>query len=88
MISSTIFVRVVPADRNRGYNLLVGYDNKIVARTAIQQVSISIPTRINLDAAIERVRLNYSASEVRDVTEPGLKKRLAKEFGEVTKKPE
>lgn len=85
MISSTIFVRVVPADKNRGYILLVGYDAKIVQRTAVQQISISVSTRAALNEAIERVRANYRPSEIRDVTHDGIKKRLAKEFGENTK---
>lgn len=85
MIASTIFVRVVPADKNRGFVLLVGYDAQIVQRTAIQSISISIPTRANIDAAIARVKTNYNAAEVRDVTHDGIKSRLAKLFGENTK---
>lgn len=83
MISSTIFVRVVPADRDRGFILLVGYDKQVVQRTAIQQISISVPTRDNLDAALDRVKRNYNASSLFDATAPGIVKRLAKVFGEV-----
>lgn len=88
MIASTLFVRVVPADKDRGFVLLVGYDAQIVQRTAVQQVSISIATRENLNAAIERVRLNYNAKDVRDITADGIKKKLAKVFGETAKKVE
>ena len=78
MISSTIYVRLVAADKDRGFVLLVGYDNRIVQRTAIQSISISVPTQHYLDAAIERVKANYSASEVRNVTEAGIVKRFEK----------
>ena len=82
MIASTIYVRVVAADKNRGYTLLVGYDKAVVQRTAIQQISISVPTRANLDDAIQRVKVNYNAAAIVDATAPGIVKRLAKEFGE------
>jgi hypothetical protein len=88
MIAGTIYVRVVSADKNRGWVLLVGYDNKVVQRTAIQQVSLSAVTRTSLTASIERVRLSYSATTVTDVTEEGIKRKLAKEFGEEVKKTE
>ena len=82
MNGGTIFVRVVPQDRDRGYMLLVGYDAAVVQRTAIQYMTISDFSRASLDAAIARVKANYSAGEVRDVTAPGLMKKFAKMFGE------
>lgn len=84
MISSAIFVRIVSADKNRGFIILVGYDAKVVQRTAIQQVSLSIATKANLDAAFARIKTNYNASELRDVTADGIKKRLEKLFAETT----
>ena len=80
MIASTIFVRIVAADKNRGYVILVGYDAKIVQRTAIQQVSLSILSKANIEAAFERIKANYNASELRDVTADGIKKRIEKEI--------
>ena len=82
MIASTLFVRVVPQDRDRGYVLLAGYDAAVVQRTAIQSTTLSTPTRASLNAAIERLRLANSAAEVRDVTAPVIQKKLAKIFGE------
>lgn len=80
MIASTIFVRIVAADKNRGYIILVGYDAKIVQRTAIQQVSLSVLSKANIEAAFERIKANYNASELRDVTADGIKKRIEKEI--------
>jgi len=82
MLASTLFVRVVPADKDRGFVLLAGYDAAVVQRTALQNTSLSGVTRESLNAAIERLRVANSAAEVRDVTAPAIKKKLAKLFGE------
>ena len=86
MIASPIFVRVVAADKDRGFAVLVGYDAKVVQRTAIQQVSITGTKRQELVAAIDRIRVNYNASEIRDVTADGIKRRLEKNFAETDSK--
>ena len=80
MISSQIYVRIVEADRQRGYSILVGYDPKVVQRTAIQQVSLSVLTKANLEAAFERIKQAYHTSDLRDVTDSSIKKRLDKLF--------
>lgn len=82
MLASTLYVRVVPADKNRGYVLLAGYDSSVVQRTAIQYTTLGDPTRESLTAAIERLRASNSAKEVRDCTAPALQKKLARMFGE------
>lgn len=83
MLASTLFVRVVPQDKDRGYVLLAGYDSAVVQRTAIQSMTLSAPTRASLNQAIERIKAANSAAEVRDVTAPAIQKKLAKLFGEV-----
>ena len=87
MLASTLFVRVVPQDRDRGYMLLAGYDANVVQRTALQYTTLSDPTRASLNAAIERIRLANSAKEVKDVTSPNIQKKLAKLFGETPQPP-
>ena len=82
MLASTLYVRVVPADKDRGYVLLAGYDANVVQRTALQYTTLSTPTRDALNAAIERMRANNNAKDVRDVTAPNIVKKLAKLFGE------
>ena len=84
MLASTLFVRVVPQDKDRGFMLLAGYDANVVQRTALQYTTLSDPTRDSLNAAIERIRINNSAKEVRDCTAPAIQKKLAKLFGETT----
>jgi len=82
MLASTLYVRVVPQDKDRGYVLLMGYDAAVVQRTAIQSTTLSATTRASLNAAIERLKAGNSAAEVRDVTAPAIQKKLAKMFGE------
>jgi hypothetical protein len=81
-IASTLFVRVVNADRGRGHMLLVGWDAKVVQATAVQLITLSAVTRTLLDSTIARVKATYSASEVRDVTADGIKRQLRALFGE------
>jgi hypothetical protein len=83
MLASTLYVRVVPADKDRGYLLLAGYEPNIVQRTALTYMTLTAPTRESLNAAIERMRANNSAAVVKDVTDSSVAKKLAKLFGEV-----
>jgi len=82
MISGTLFVRIVPQDRDRGYMMLVGYDPKVVQSTAMQYYTLNAITRATVDQTLERIKTSYSAAEIRDVTPTALKKKLAKMFGE------
>ena len=83
MLASTLYVRVVPQDKDRGYMLLAGYEAGVVQRTALSYTTLSNPTREGLTAAVERMRLSHSAKDVKDVTAPAVLKKLAKLFGEV-----
>lgn len=87
MLASTLYVRVVPADKDRGYMLLAGYDASVVQRTAIQYTSLTGLTRESLNAAIERMRASNSAKDVRDCTAPAIQKKLARMFGETPQPP-
>jgi hypothetical protein len=82
MLASTLFVRVVPADKDRGYVLLAGYEPNLVQRTALSYTTLNAVTRASLNAAIEGMRASHSAKEVKDVTAPNIVKKLAKMFGE------
>ena len=79
---STLFIRVVPADRDRGYMLVVGHDSRITQTNCSKLTTLSILTRDSLNAAIERMRAEFNANDIRDVTPDGLKRKLQKEFGE------
>lgn len=83
MLASTLYVRVVPQDRDRDFMLLAGYEATVIQRTAVQYTTLNNPTRASLNAAIERLRAGNNAADVRDVTAPAIQKRLARIFGEV-----
>ena len=83
MIASTLFVRVVPQDKDRGYMLLAGFDPKMVQSTCASYTTLNAVTRLSLDAAVERLRASYGAKDVKDATPDALKRKLAKLFGEV-----
>ena len=82
MLASTLYVRVIPQDKDRGYMLLAGYEPDIVQRTALQYTTLSNPTRESLNAAIERMRAGNNAACIKDVTAPAILKKLARLFGE------
>lgn len=82
-IASTVFVRVTAQDRQRGYQLLAGFDSKIVVATATRVITLSgTPTRESLNAVIAKVAKELNASEVRDVTASGIQVQLRKLFNE------
>jgi len=82
MISGTLYVRIVPQDKDRGYMMLVGYDPKVVQSTAMQYFTLSAISRDVINSTLQRIRTSYSAAEIKDVTPPALKKKFAKMFGE------
>ena len=82
MNMSQIYIRVVEADKDRGYVLLVGFDNKLVQSTCATYTTLGAISRQVLDAAIERMKAQYNAGVVKDVTAPALMRKLQKAFGE------
>ena len=85
--SSTMYIRIVPADRDRGYVLLVSWVKPVVQKTATQISSLSDLSRDSLDAAIARATSSYKPGNVVDVTPPGIHAQLRKLFNE-SKTPE
>ena len=80
--SSTLYIRIVPADRDRGYVLLVSWVKPVVQKTATQITTMGTPTRASLTAVIDAVTKSYTPREVIDVTPPGIHAQLRKLFGE------
>lgn len=83
-IASTVFVRVTAQDRGRGFQLLAGFDSKIILKTATRVITMSYPTRPSLDEAIAKVTRELNASDVKDVTADGIKRQLRFLFDEST----
>ena len=82
MIANTLYVRVVPQDRDRGYMLLAGFDSKVIQATCSQYSTLGGVTRDSLNAAILAMQQRFSASDVKDVTAPNIQRQLKKMFGE------
>lgn len=80
--SSTMYIRIVPADRDRGYMLLVSWVKPVIQKTATQITTLSVLTRASLDAAIDNATKSYKPAQVVDVTPPGIYTQLRKLFGE------
>jgi len=85
----TIYVRIVPADKDRGFVLLAGFDAKIVQSRCETYTTLSGEiTRQMITDKIEKLKLEYKASVVKDVTATSLQRKLAKMFGEDKVEPE
>ena len=85
--SSTMYIRIVPQDRDRGYMLLVAWVKPVIQKTATQITTLSVLTRASLDAAIDSATKSYKPASVVDVTPAGIHAQLRKLFGE-SKTPE
>lgn len=82
MYKSTLYIRVVPQDRDRDYVLLASFDPAVIQRTAAEYSTLTSPTRASLNAAIARLEQRYAA-DIKDVTTSAISKQLARLFGEV-----
>jgi hypothetical protein len=78
----TIYLRVVPQDKDRGYMLMAGYDAQVVLSSCASYTTLSAITRRSLNEAMDRMKATYMANEVRDMTAPALQRKLQKLFGE------
>jgi len=78
----TLFIRVMPADKDRGYILLAGYDTSLVQTSCAYQTTLSDVSRRYLDESVARLKVKFDAAEVRDVTALAIQRKLQKLFGE------
>jgi propanediol dehydratase small subunit len=79
-IKSPFFIRVVPQDKGRGFELLGGFDKKIVKATAVGRETFA--TREELTTLTTTFTSKYNASSVTDVTAEAIKNQLRKLFNE------
>ena len=86
MKGGTLFSRVIPADKDRGYVLLLSWEKPVVQRTCVQMSTMGDPTRASLNNLLDLAERRHGPSTIVDVTEAGIAKKLAKMFGEVVEK--
>lgn len=80
MLISTLFVRVVPQERGRGWMLLASWEKPVVQRTCAQLLTLQGVTQQMIDGLKEKLKADYRVTEVKDVTDASVLKQLAKEF--------
>jgi hypothetical protein len=83
MKGGTLFYRIIPADRDRGYILLTAWSKPVVRISCYTNSSLSYPTRASLNALLASIKATSGAESLSDTTETGIVKKLAKLFGEV-----
>ena len=81
-----LYARVIPADKDRGYVLLLSWEKPVVQRTAIQLSTMGSPTRAELNGLLAAAEQRHKGVVVVDVTELSIQKKLAKLFGETAEK--
>lgn len=80
MYASTLYCRVVPQERGRGWMLLVSWEKPVVQRTCTQLITLSGVTQASLDATKARVQADYRVAKLDDVTPDNVVKQLQREF--------
>lgn len=83
MKGGTLFYRVIPADRDRGYVLLTGWSKPLNRASSYTNSSLTAPSRVSLNALLAGIKATSGAETLVDTTDPGIVKKLAKLFGEV-----
>ena len=87
MLASTLYVRVVPQERGRGWMLLVSWEKPVVQRTCAQLITLQGVTEASLAAVKAKVQENYRVAKLEDVTADNILKQLAKEFKSADPQP-
>lgn len=77
----TLFTRVIPQARNRGFMLLAGFDAALSQKTMVRYVTLSSLQRTAIDAALAEVTKMLGAKEVQDVTKADIQKKIDKANG-------
>lgn len=86
MKGGTLFYRVIPADRDRGYVVLTAWAKPIVQASCYSNSSMTVPSRASLNRILEDIQSRSGADKLVDATDAGVIKKLAKLFGEDTPK--
>jgi hypothetical protein len=79
MISSTLYYRIVPQERGRGWMLLISWVKPVVQRTCLQLITLQGVTEKSLEERLNHIKNTYGASEVRDETPPAVLRSLIRE---------
>lgn len=91
-MNSPLYYRIVPADRDRGFVMLLSWDKPVVQRTAFQMSTLGTADEKNIQRVLAEVTRFYKVAGIVDCTEETMKKRLQKLYApkeaEVDETPE
>jgi len=74
----TLFTRVIPQARNRGFMLIAGFEAALSQKTMVRYVTLSSLANEAISKAMEEVTAMLGAKEVQDVTKADVLKRIEK----------
>jgi len=77
-MNSPLYYRIVAADKNRGFVMLLSWDKPVVQRTAFQMSTLGTADQKNIDRVLAEVTSFYKVAGIVDCTEDSMKKRLQK----------
>ena len=91
-MTSNLFYRIVAADKDRGFNMILSWEKPVVQRTSFQMSTLGTADPKNIQRVLDEVQRFYKVASVTDTTEETMKKRLAKLYApkdpEVDAQPE
>jgi hypothetical protein len=76
----TLFTRVIPQARNRGFMLIAGFDPKLSQKTMVRFITLSDITSLALFEAEKEIAKMLGVEKTEDVTHPAIAKKLNKIF--------
>ncbi|CAB4125747.1 hypothetical protein UFOVP181_436 [uncultured Caudovirales phage] len=85
-MTSTLYYRIVAADKDRGFNMILSWEKPVVQRTSFQMSTLGTADPKNIQRVLDEVQRFYKVAGVVDTTEETMKKRLAKLYA--PKEPE
>jgi hypothetical protein len=74
----TLFARVIPQARNRGFMLVAGFDAAVNQKTMVRYITLASVTQAAIDRAFQEISKMLGAESVENVTRPDVQKRLDK----------
>jgi hypothetical protein len=77
-MNSPLYYRIVTADKDRGFVMLLSWDKPVVQRTSFQMSTLGVADEKNIARVLKEVTSFYPVSSVVDTTEASMLKRLAK----------
>lgn len=76
----TLFTRVIPQARNRGFMLIAGFDPQLNQKTMVRYITLADITSMALFKAEQEIAKMLGAEKTEDVTHPAIAKKLNKIF--------